>query len=136
MRPKILKLLDNNKLLEQSIYNFSITYCESNNIQPEWENVLFKHVYVTKSIQIKDLITDHPELCNDVHKLVNSHPVDLLTVEECNDDDAEQSTEDGMFKCSSCGSMKTTYYSLQTRSADEPMTNFITCTQCKKRWKN
>jgi transcription elongation factor S-II len=25
---------------------------------------------------------------------------------------------------------------LQTRSADEPMTIFITCVNCNKRWKN
>jgi len=28
-----------------------------------------------------------------------------------------------------------TYYQLQTRSADEPMTVYITCTVCKNRWK-
>ena len=38
--------------------------------------------------------------------------------------------EDGMFKCSKCKSMKTTYVEKQTRSADEPMTLFITCRMC------
>jgi transcription elongation factor S-II len=27
------------------------------------------------------------------------------------------------------------YYQLQTRSADEPMTTFVTCLECDKRWK-
>jgi len=28
-----------------------------------------------------------------------------------------------------------TYYQLQTRSADEPMTTFVTCLTCNARWK-
>ena len=47
----------------------------------------------------------------------------------------EEDIADGLFQCSKCKSKKTTYYSLQTRSADEPMTNFITCTNCDNRWK-
>ena len=38
--------------------------------------------------------------------------------------------DDGMFKCGKCKSMKTTYVEKQTRSADEPMTLFITCRVC------
>ena len=36
----------------------------------------------------------------------------------------------GMFKCGKCKSKKTTYYQMQTRSADEPMVRFllISCT--------
>lgn len=41
----------------------------------------------------------------------------------------------GTFKCPKCKSDKTTYYQLQTRSADEPMTTFCTCLSCGKRWK-
>jgi len=43
--------------------------------------------------------------------------------------------EDGMFTCGKCKSKKTTYYQMQTRSADEPMTTFVTCMNCNKRWK-
>ena len=41
----------------------------------------------------------------------------------------------GMFKCGKCKSTKTTYYQLQTRSADEPMTTYVTCNSCGSRWK-
>jgi DNA-directed RNA polymerase subunit M/transcription elongation factor TFIIS len=38
--------------------------------------------------------------------------------------------------CSSCHKKtKCDYYQLQTRSADEPMTTFVTCLECDKRWK-
>jgi transcription elongation factor S-II len=41
----------------------------------------------------------------------------------------------GLFKCGKCKSTKTTYYQMQTRSADEPMTTYVTCTNCGNRWK-
>ena len=47
---------------------------------------------------------------------------------------------DGFHKCFRCASQKkpsykTTFYEMQTRSADEPMTQFITCHSCGNRWK-
>lgn len=42
---------------------------------------------------------------------------------------------EGQFKCGKCGSKKTDYYQLQTRSADEPMTTYVTCHGCGSRWK-
>ena len=39
------------------------------------------------------------------------------------------------YKCRRCGSRKCSYYELQTRSADEPMTQFFTCLDCQTRWK-
>ena len=41
----------------------------------------------------------------------------------------------GQFKCGKCKSTKTTYYQMQTRSADEPMTTFVSCINCGNRWK-
>jgi DNA-directed RNA polymerase subunit M/transcription elongation factor TFIIS len=56
------------------------------------------------------------------------------------DDSSTASSEDeeynGMFTCMRCKSKKTTFYLLQTRSADEPMTAYITCISCGNKWKN
>jgi len=41
----------------------------------------------------------------------------------------------GLFKCGKCKSLKTTYYQMQTRSADEPMTTYVTCLSCGNKWK-
>jgi len=41
----------------------------------------------------------------------------------------------GTFTCGKCKSTKTTYHQMQTRSSDEPMTTFVTCLNCKNRWK-
>ena len=45
----------------------------------------------------------------------------------------EASTDN--FTCFKCKSKKCTYFQLQTRSADEPMTTFVTCIECGNRWK-
>lgn len=39
------------------------------------------------------------------------------------------------FLCSRCHKRECTYYEMQTRSADEPMTIFITCLNCGKHWR-
>jgi transcription elongation factor S-II len=49
-------------------------------------------------------------------------------------EDKEEAMTD-QFKCGRCKSRKCTYYELQTRSADEGMTTFITCINCGNRWK-
>jgi DNA-directed RNA polymerase subunit M/transcription elongation factor TFIIS len=46
----------------------------------------------------------------------------------------EQRNQVGFFKCR-CGSNKTTYQQAQTRSADEPMTTFVSCMTCGKNFK-
>ena len=40
-----------------------------------------------------------------------------------------------MFECGRCHKNETTYYQLQTRSADEAMTTFIECINCGNKWK-
>jgi DNA-directed RNA polymerase subunit M/transcription elongation factor TFIIS len=42
--------------------------------------------------------------------------------------------EEGVLKCPKCGESRTFSYSKQTRSADEPMTTFATCMNCKNKW--
>ncbi|CAL5364016.1 unnamed protein product [Camellia sinensis] len=39
------------------------------------------------------------------------------------------------FRCARCGKKETTYHQMQTRSADEPMTTFMTCVSCGHKWK-
>ena len=40
----------------------------------------------------------------------------------------------GLFPCESCGSDKTGFIQLQIDCADEPMTNFVFCYDCKCRF--
>ena len=40
-----------------------------------------------------------------------------------------------VFLCRKCKKRECSYYEVQTRSADEPMTVFVTCLNCKSRWR-
>ena len=40
-----------------------------------------------------------------------------------------------MFTCFKCKSKNCSYYQMQIRSADEPMTTFVTCIDCENHWK-
>lgn len=41
----------------------------------------------------------------------------------------------GLFTCGKCKGTQTTYFQMQTRSSDEPMTTFASCLTCGNRWK-
>jgi transcription elongation factor S-II len=40
------------------------------------------------------------------------------------------------YTCGKCKKNRCTYYELQTRSADEPLTTFVRCLNCGHRWKH
>jgi DNA-directed RNA polymerase subunit M/transcription elongation factor TFIIS len=122
--------------IEICIYNHVIERCEVLNVIKDWENYNFKHMYVSKSLEVLNRLTYNDSLLHAILRdksysdiLINPLmlPVGIKT--------SHLPVNDGMFKCNKCKTFNTTYYSLQTRSADEPMTNFISCLTCKKRWK-
>lgn len=47
----------------------------------------------------------------------------------------EQRATTDRFTCGKCKHKKVSYYQMQTRSADEPLTTFCTCENCGYRWK-
>lgn len=73
------------------------------------------------------------DMASDERKLANKQIKDKALF-ECERAGAPKATTD-QFKCGRCGQRKTTYYQLQTRSADEPMTTFVTCVNCNNHWK-
>jgi len=122
--------------IEKSIFNFCVQYAESKDILRDWEAEDFVHLYKLKSLNIINRIK------TDLIDTIDPKTIALLSPQELNPsfyahnkELSPEDVEDGLFECKKCFSKKTTYYSLQTRSADEPMTNFITCVVCKNRWK-
>jgi transcription elongation factor S-II len=73
------------------------------------------------------------EMASDARKQENMQ-IKEKALFECERGGAPKATTD-QFKCGRCGQRKTTYYQLQTRSADEPMTTFVTCVNCNNHWK-
>lgn len=54
---------------------------------------------------------------------------------QANWDIRNMKSREGQFPCGKCKSTKTVYFQMQTRSADEPMTTFVTCLDCGNRFK-
>ena len=138
--------------IERGIYNYSLTKAEYYKIPKKWNNEQFVLLYIDKfkmiycniqnPIIIKKIQTGEfksstfanmthqdlsPEKWNDILKDRK------LRLENKYFPKIEASTD--AFTCGKCKSDKCTYYQLQTRSADEPMTTYVTCINCGARWK-
>ena len=129
--------------IEKSVYNFTVKAADLKNIEKLWSNILFLHLYKSHFTSLM-LYLKNPKY-NFIERIKNNEiiPQQIIFLSPEDIDEVkwkpvvfiDDNVEDGIFKCSKCSSRKTTYYSLQTRSADEPMTNFITCIPCGNRWK-
>jgi len=81
----------------------------------------------------KLIVMTAEEMASDNRKLENKQIKDKALF-ECERGMKPKATTD-QFKCGKCGQRMCTYYQLQTRSADEPMTTFVTCVNCNNHWK-
>lgn len=125
------------KDIEECIYKNSTTYTEYKNIY--WrliqnlsnpKNPLLIIKLLSSQINYETLIQmNHQELFPELYKFIE----DNKRIEE--DAKIELVNQDGILTCFKCKSKKTTYTTLQTRSADEPETVFALCYNCGKRWK-
>ena len=153
-------LNDNHKsrLIEKSIYNNMINISKKKHIRRNWKNPYFKSLYISKirsictninnqsylnNTQFKNRIINDDINCENISQL---SPYDIfpenwqklidqkIRKEKLKYELKPEAMTD-MFKCNRCGSRSCTYYEVQTRSADEPMTQFITCLDCNNHWK-
>jgi DNA-directed RNA polymerase subunit M/transcription elongation factor TFIIS len=158
---KLLKYIKNeyiSRCIEKNIYNDTINICKEKNIKRYWDNIVFKNLYLNKIISLYSNINPNTYIGNKnfLKKIINRE-IDINNISKLHVSDifpeawkellnkkikidklkyekkAVAMTE--MFKCRKCGSKECSYYEVQTRSADEPMTQFITCIQCNNRWK-
>ena len=138
--------------IERGIFNWSVQHASKHNIVKKWSNPFFVTLYIdhlrsvyinlkkpdvsaallTGNIKSQEIaFMTHQEICPEKwKKLIEDKKVRDKQKYEPN---IEASTDN--FTCNKCKSKKCTYYQLQTRSADEPMTTFVTCLECGKRWK-
>ncbi|KAF5747681.1 putative Transcript elongation factor IIS [Tripterygium wilfordii] len=80
------------------------------------------------------LITMTPdEMASDQRKRENDQ-IKEKALFDCQLGGQPKATTD-QFRCGRCGQRKCTYYQMQTRSADEPMTTYVTCVNCNHHWK-
>ena len=144
--------------LEKAIYNWSIDHGKERKIITKWIKKEFCNIYLTKTYSILSNLNPTSGIDNDfIIKAINSgdvksYKVPYMTHQELFPKKWEKIIEEKIqrdkskyeinieattdeFKCSKCKKRKCTYYELQTRSADEPMTTFVSCLSCGNHWK-
>lgn len=145
-------------ILEASIYGASYKEAESRNVLKHWDNPLFVNLYQTNVRTICSQLhpsspVKNPRLIERIQlgeitlkQLPYMTPLEMFPEnwKELADRQAirEQKILEGnkgmatdRYKCGRCGKRECSYYEMQTRSADEPMTIFISCLNCGKRWR-
>ena len=147
------------KDMEIGIFNYTIEYAASNSIPLTWSCELFKDVYTSKARSVYTNIKPDSYVKNEelIRRILNNemkpHEVPFLKAEGMYPEkwqtilekevmlsqSAYEDTQTSMatdITCSRCKKNRISYYELQTRSADEPMTCFYRCLTCGNRWKN
>jgi len=144
--------------IEKGIFNYVIRKSKEKNIKRYWSNRQFKDFYLTKirSIysnikkdsyiknvtfldRIKSGEIDPEKICYiNIYDIFPENWKELLDLRIKRDKlkyDLKPEAMTDVFKCRKCGSRSCSYYEIQTRSADEPMTQFINCLDCGNRWR-
>jgi DNA-directed RNA polymerase subunit M/transcription elongation factor TFIIS len=154
IRKKIDKKLNNEKAsfnLEKGIFNYALKEADNRKIVKKWDNKFFVQIYLNHLKSILENLNDKwiEEINNGS---ILSHKLAFMTHQELNHEKWEQLIEakskrdknkfetnlaasTDTYTCRKCKNNKCTYYQMQTRSADEPMTLYITCVCCGNRWK-
>ena len=144
--------------MEKDIYNSCLKYSNENGIIKSWDNIVFKKLYVSRIRSIYSNLKSDSYLGNknfsekiirgeidfknistvskyDIYPEVWSELLSKLAEKDKLKYSLKPEAMTDMFKCRKCGSRSCSYYEFQTRSADEPMTQFITCLDCNNNWK-
>ena len=152
---KLQELLNSEKKavnLEKGVYNYSIKEATSRKVVKKWDNPYYIQIYIDRLRSIYVNLSK-PELLNSVKDgTIKTKTLAFMTHQEMQPEkwepliqakikkdkskyDTQQEAMTDTFKCRKCHSNKCSYYQMQTRSADEPMTTFVTCLECANRWK-
>jgi len=149
---------DDINTLEQEIYVSALNDATTKHIIKDWSIKLFEQVYMSnlrkitsnlysesyvkntelihryknKEVTFKDISKmDHYSLFESKWKERIEHQKNI----EKRQLEGNKSMATEQFLCTRCFKRECTYYEMQTRSADEPMTIFINCLNCGKNWR-
>jgi transcription elongation factor S-II len=143
----LLEINGDPNILENSIYKYCNIYVDLNNINKTY----FESTYKTKSNELLRCLDSENEFLitaiktNEItlEDLPYIKPQDLnkkqwdkivKRLEYIEFKKNNMATTD-IYQCRKCKENKCYIYQAQTRSADEPMTTFVTCKNCGNHWK-
>jgi len=161
VRKKLNKIIRKKKLslnLEKGIFNYTIQTARLRNVVRKWDNKAFVMIYVDKfksillNLNAKSTIKNKELLKRLKNKEFKAHELAFMTHQELYpekwkyliDKKIKRDKSEGVvdlsaatdeFFCFKCKKRKCSYYQMQTRSADEPMTTFVTCLLCGNNWR-
>jgi DNA-directed RNA polymerase subunit M/transcription elongation factor TFIIS len=130
--------------IETAILNRCISDSQKWYVDIDWDTPAFREMYRTRAIELFP-VRGLAETMG-VTEFVNSSPVDTapdrwrgilqVALERDKAKYSKKVTANIEMFCRSCKrKSKCDYYQVQTRSADEPMTTFVTCLECDTKWK-
>jgi len=142
-----LNIILDSSLLDLSIYDYTIKYIKLHNIN----DVLIEGIYKTKSNELlRCLTSDNNYLIEELKngnitiedlplikpQVLNKKQWDNIVkrLEYIRFKKENMATTD-IYQCKKCKDRKCHIYQAQTRSADEPMTTFVSCVTCGNNWK-
>jgi len=140
--------------IEKSVYNYSIKEANIMKVVKKWDNEYFVIIYSNRLRSIYNNMKNNSQFLN---KIINNEisykELESLTHQEIDVEHREELIKEkikmdkklfdekkiesmsDMIKCRKCKGRECTYYELQTRSCDEPATQYYTCLICDHKWK-
>ena len=141
--------------MERGVFNAAIDKATRTTTSRKWNNPVFVDMYVQRAKTVlanidPDSYVHNPTLLQGVsdgtiaahtiaflkpHELCPSRWTRIKELYQAKQTEYVPTEFVTLYTCGKCGAKKTTICEVQTRSADEPMTQFITCFVCKHRWR-
>jgi len=157
IRGKLTDLIGDNFIasnIEIGVFNYTLEKADEKKIIKTWNNDVFQQLYIDRLRTIYINLESNAELLEKIKKEeITAKEFVYMTHQEMNPErwrelierknilDANKNNTNlleantDMFTCPKCKSKRCNFYTLQTRSADEPETIFISCLDCGKKFR-
>ena len=154
IRKELNKKLSNEKYasnLEKGIFNYSLREADRRNVLKKWDNFYFMQIYIA---HLRSILSNlNSSVLDDIQNgIIKPEQVAFMTHQELSPDrwaslidakskrDQQKFTNNmeagtDTFTCRKCKGNRCTFYTQQVKCSDEPMTIFVSCLDCGKKWK-